>query len=53
MKMLFHVKAEIKCHSINHLLVELLFETRDVLVSFRTPVGTQNTKSAGYDWCLL
>jgi len=30
----------------NHLLEESQFETGDVLGSFRTPVGTQNTKSA-------
>lgn len=50
--MLFYTKAETKCHSMNHLVEELEFETRDVLGSFRTPVGTQNTKSAGYDWWL-
>ena len=33
----------------NHLLEELQFDTRDVLGSFRTPVSTQNTKSAGYE----
>lgn len=37
----------------DHLLALLQFETRDVLGSLRTPVGTQNTKSAGYDWNLV
>ena len=51
--MLFNTKTDTKCHSINHLLEESQFETRDVLGSFMTPVGTQNTKSAAYDWWLL